>query len=177
VERNRLALQQGRVAATGTGDYELIDATLVFRSIGYFGTPLSGVPFDDRLGVISNEHGRVTAGRGGAVIPRLYAAGWIKRGPVGLIGTNKADAKETVDQMLADLDAAPIHHASAPDQVLRLLRDRGVRLVSQADWRRLDALEVMNGEKRGKVREKFTTTESMLRALEASTERTTPSAS
>lgn len=167
LERNRLQARDGRVSAVGTGDYELLKAGLVFRSIGYFGTPLPGVPFDPAAGVICNDHGRVTETAGGGVVPRLYAAGWIKRGPVGLIGTNKTDAKETVDHMLADLGSGPRHNASPPEMVMNLLNDRGVRVISQADWHRLDELEIAAGAKRGKVREKFSSVASMLHALDA----------
>ena len=167
LERNRLVERDGRVSAVGTGDYELMTTGLVFRSIGYFGTALPGVPFDAALGVICNDRGRVTQVSGGPVIPRLYVAGWIKRGPVGLIGTNKTDAKETVDQMLTDLESDLRHNASAPEVVTNLLNDRGVRVVSQSDWRYLDELEVAAGMKRGKVREKFSSVASMLHALDA----------
>lgn len=169
LEQNRLVERQGRVSAVGTGVYELMKTGLVFRSIGYFGTPLPGVPFDAAQGVICNDKGRVTETPGGPVIPRLYVAGWIKRGPVGLIGTNKTDAKETVDQMLEDLKAGPRHNASPPETITNLLSARGVRVVSQADWRILDELEVAAGMKRGKVREKFASVASMLSALDAST--------
>lgn len=167
VERNQLVTRAGRVSAVGTGDYESLKTGLVFRSIGYFGSPLPGVPFDTSLGVICNDRGRVTQVSGGPVIPRLYVAGWIKRGPVGLIGTNKTDAKETVDQMLTDLTSGLGHNASSPETITNLLNERGVRVVSQSDWQYLDELEVAAGMKRGKVREKFTSVAGMLHALNA----------
>ncbi|HEY6727300.1 MAG TPA: FAD-dependent oxidoreductase [Polyangiaceae bacterium] len=167
LERNRLVERQGRVSAAGTGEYELMKTGLVLRSIGYFGSALPGVPFDTTLGVICNDRGRVTATPGGAIIPRLYVAGWIKRGPVGLIGTNKTDAKETVDHMLADVESGPRHNASPAEVITKLLNDRGVRVVSYADWRHLDELEVAAGIQRGKVREKFWSVASMLQALDA----------
>ena len=97
-----VADDKGRLGAKPTGDYEDLDVGLVFRSVGYRGVPLPGVPFHERWGVIPNEKGRVTDPATGAPIPGLYATGWIKRGPSGVIGTNKPDAVETVTAMLED---------------------------------------------------------------------------
>lgn len=166
IERNRLVTRDnGRVSAQGTGKFDSIKTELVFRSIGYRGTALPDVPFDEAWGVICNEHGRVTTSRNGEVVSRLYVAGWIKRGPVGLIGTNKTDAKDTVDQMLADLAAGLSQNASPASAVTDLLTERGVRCVNKAQWRSIDEVEVANGQKRGKIREKFHTTQAMLEVL------------
>lgn len=168
LEKNRLVERSpGRFSAEGTGQFETLDTALVFRSIGYRGTALPGVPFDDEWGVVCNTKGRVTECRGGAVVPRLYTAGWIKRGPVGLIGTNKTDAKETVDQMLQD--AASQRPIGAPKQaVLELLMQRGVQVVTIADWQVIDELELAQGKKLGKVRAKLCSPKAMLEALKAS---------
>jgi ferredoxin/flavodoxin---NADP+ reductase len=157
----------GSVSARGTGRHELLETGLVMRSIGYHGTALSGVPFDERAGVIPNVLGRVTDGKGGAVIPGVYAVGWIKRGPTGLIGTNKSDAKETADKMLEDVkslgrEPSPERSAAAVDA---LLAARGVHVVGASDWRILDAFELESGKKLGKVREKLCSVEAMLAAL------------
>src|SRR5690606_14088490 len=114
-------------------------AGLIFRSIGYRGLALPGLPFDERNGVIPNQAGRVTDGPNGPLCERVYVAGWIKRGPTGLIGTNKADAKETVTKMLEDLPSLdPTRAAPGIDGTLAR---RGVRAVSFAEWQLLDELE------------------------------------
>jgi ferredoxin/flavodoxin---NADP+ reductase len=169
IELNELVKKSdGSSSARGTGQHEVLPAGVVMRSIGYHGTALSGVPYDERGGVIPNVEGRVTNGRGGPVIPGVYAVGWIKRGPTGLIGTNKNDAKETADRMLEDVvgltpagDEYRSHGA-----IDALLKRRGVRAVSFADWRRIDAAELALGKQAGKVREKFCSASEMLAALE-----------
>src|SRR5690606_9903036 len=99
----------GSIKAVGTGEYETIPAQLLFRSVGYRGTALQGLPFDERRGVIPNDSGRVLGdgdiGELGEPLPGTYVAGWIKRGPSGVIGTNKADAMESVAALLEDHDA------------------------------------------------------------------------
>jgi len=167
IEHNELVTKSdGSVSARGTGRFETLETGLVMRSIGYYGTALPGVPFDERAGTIPNERGRVTESKGGAVIPGLYAVGWIKRGPTGLIGTNKNDAKETVDLMLEDALKLEPGETLAPTGVEDLLTERGTRVVGHADWRRLDELESESGRKIGKVREKFCSIEAMLAALD-----------
>lgn len=168
VEENRLEPgEQGRMRAVGTGETEVVECGLVLRSIGYRGEPLPGVPFDERRGVIPNVAGRVTEAPGGPTRPREYAVGWIKRGPTGIIGTNKKDAVETVQSMgedVATLRAAEID--SDPGRPMRLLRERGVRVVTLEDWSRIDAAEVARGEPEGRPRNKFVRVEEMLRACE-----------
>ena len=102
VERTRLD-EQGRF--TGTGEYETIPAQMVFRSVGYQSVPLDGVPFDENTATVPNAEGRVL-GPDGAPLPGEYVAGWLKRGPTGVVGTNKSDAAGTVRSLLADLSAA-----------------------------------------------------------------------
>jgi ferredoxin--NADP+ reductase len=171
IEHNELVSRpDGSVSARGTGRFETLESGLVMRSIGYYGTGLPGVPFDERAGTIPNQRGRVTEAKGGEVIPGLYVVGWIKRGPTGLIGTNKNDAKETVDLMLEDarrLEAPPSEFRTAR-AIDELLQQRGVRVVGHSDWRRLDQLECESGKKTGKVREKFCSIEEMLAALDLS---------
>lgn len=167
IERTELVTQpDGSISARGTGEVETLTTGLVIRSIGYRATPMPGLPFDERAGVIPNVLGRV--GRPAEIVPRVYVVGWIKRGPVGLLGSNKQDAKETVDVMLADAAQALEGRADRkPGRVLELLRERGVRCVSYADWQRIDALERARGAERGKLREKFCTVESLLAALDS----------
>ena len=150
-----------------TDEFEELPVGLVFRSVGYRGIALPDVPFDERNGVILNERGRVLdpATRQ----PRVgeYAAGWIKRGPTGVIGTNKPDAAETVAAMMEDLGQGRMlaPSAPAPDAIERLVRERQPQCVSYADWRRLDELEVSRGRPGGRPRVKFTRIKEMLAAL------------
>jgi len=166
IERTELVTRpDGSVSARGTGEIDALQTGLVVRSIGYQATPLPGLPFDERGGVIPNHGGRV--GLHSEILPRCYVVGWIKRGPVGLLGTNKQDAKETVDHMLADREAAVATRTTrSPGQAVELLRARSVRSVSYADWQRIDALERAAGAAKGKVREKMVSLDSWLEALD-----------
>ena len=171
LEKNKLMKDDaGTPRARGTGEYEeLPDIQMVFRSIGYKGHPLKDVPFDERNGIIPNDTGRVIDPETKAPIERLYVAGWIKRGPSGVVGTNKPDAIETVGLMLEDLQKgqAPSDINVSEDAVPTLLTEKGVRYVSFDDWKYLDQIEVENGKKIGKPREKMTTVAEMLAALDA----------
>jgi ferredoxin--NADP+ reductase len=138
-ERTRLDAE-GNLEGTG----EMVDYPLgaVYRAVGYHGSELPGIPYDAGRGVIPNEAGRITAADGTA-LPGLYANGWIKRGPVGLIGATKSDAIETVTSMLADLDAGVLSPATERDgdAILRLLEERGVEFTTWDGWMALDAHE------------------------------------
>jgi ferredoxin--NADP+ reductase len=126
-----------------------VPADLVLRSIGYYGVPLPGVPFDD--GRIPNIEGRVCE-VDGTPRPREYAVGWIKRGPVGLIGANKSDATQTVHHLLEDLAATAARPLADPDA---LLAAKGVRASTLDDWRRIDEAEIGRGTLRGRERTKI----------------------
>lgn len=167
LERNQLVGDaQGKVRVQGTGKFETIEVGAVFRAIGYFGSAIPGLPFDPRSGLVPSHAGRVT-GDDGEPAPGLYVAGWIKRGPSGLIGTNKADAVATVSSLLADHERGKTGlRRYDPDVLLATIAARGVRVISYADWRRLDALELERGAAAGKVRQKFTRLEDMLAALD-----------
>jgi ferredoxin--NADP+ reductase len=158
VGRNRLEPDgRGGLAAVDTGARERIRAGLVFRAIGYRGTALPGCPFDEKKGTIPNQGGRVT-GKDGQPIPGLYVVGWAKRGPQGLIGTNRADAKDTVEKMKEDrasLDPAPRSRPAVFDRIG----------VGWTDWERLDAEEVRRGQERSKLREKLVQVEEMVSFL------------
>jgi ferredoxin--NADP+ reductase len=169
VERNRLEPgPDGRMRAVGTGETEVVECGLVLRSIGYRGVPVPGVPFDERGGVIPNAAGRVTETPGGPPRPREYAVGWIKRGPTGIIGTNKPDAVETVQSMTADVpDLAADDVDTDPAAPVRLLEDRNVQVVDFEDWCRIDTAEVARGETEGRPRNKFVRVDEMLRACGA----------
>lgn len=165
IEHNELVVHpDGSVSARGRSEYERIEAGLVIRSIGYQATPIAGLPFDEAHSLIPNQHGRV--GLAFEPVARCYVVGWIKRGPVGLLGTNKQDARETVTAMLADAPAARAEHAKrTPGSALERLAARGVRQVTYADWQRIDAEERKRGAALGKIREKFETVESLLGAI------------
>lgn len=163
LEKNALKGQPMQISAVGLGEYETLDCGLVFRSVGYRGLPLPGVPFDTKAGIVPNAAGRVT--QDGKVLPGVYVSGWIKRGPSGTIGTNKPDSHETVAAILADLGhlAGCLNPSGAA--VFEFLNARGVRVVSFPDWQRIDAAEVERGRAIGKPREKFLTSSAMLEAL------------
>ncbi len=162
LERNRLVGEPGAQKAQGTGERFLLPCDVFFRSVGYRGVEIPGVPFDETRGVVPNERGRVLSGDGPAA--GLYVAGWIKRGPSGVIGTNKPDAIETVGVLLDDLRSLPLCTEPSRDAVRAFLAERNVRVVDYAAWRRIDAAEVKRGEAVGKPREKFVTIEEMLDA-------------
>jgi ferredoxin--NADP+ reductase len=163
-ERNRLEGEPFRTKAVGTGELEELACGLVFRSVGYRGVALRGVPFDERRGVIPNENGRIVADS--EVLPGRYVVGWIKRGPSGVIGTNKPDSQATVAALLEDLPKLqPCAHRDGTE-LLDLLRSRQVRFVSFADWQRIDAAEIERGKLKGKPREKFTHIQEMLDILD-----------
>ncbi len=164
LERNRLEpTESGYIRSVGTGEYETLDAQLLLRSVGYQGTALPGVPFDARKNVIPNERGRVLEGPDGPPLAGAYVAGWIKRGPTGVIGTNKADAMETVETLLHD-ELPPVSADQAsPAAVDRLLEQRGVHPFGFEQWLALDRHELEAGKAAGRPRIKVTTVDEMLR--------------
>ncbi len=166
--RNRLeATAAGTLQAKPTDQFETLPVGLVFRSVGYRGVPLPGVPFHESWGVILNEQGRVLDPDTKQPVVGEYAAGWIKRGPTGVIGTNKPDAAQTVACMMEDLAAGRILKPEEPDAAAaeRLIRGRQPRCVSYEDWLKLNELEVSRGRAAGRPRVKFTRVEDMLAAL------------
>jgi ferredoxin--NADP+ reductase len=171
IGRNELQRDDsGRIRAVDTGERGTIDCGLVLRSIGYKGIPIDGVPFDDGRGLIHNEAGQVHDGEGNQV-PGLYAVGWIKRGPSGVIGTNKKDAQETVDKLFADLEAGSIPDAElAGDRgaVESLLNERKPDHVTFEGWQAIDAAEVEAGKPHGRPRVKFCKVEELVEASKKS---------
>jgi ferredoxin--NADP+ reductase len=142
----RTQLVDGRVA--GTGEFETLRVGMVLRSVGYQSVPLPGVPFDEATKRIPNEAGRVLDGAG-RPSPGEYVAGWIKRGPTGVVGTNKSDAAETVRSMLADLAEAPADGTKAGG-IEAVLAARGVPVVDYASWLGIDAAEIALAESLGR---------------------------
>lgn len=164
VEDNRLVGAGPHVRAESTGKVWELATGLVIRSVGYRGAGIHGLPFDSKRNVIPSSAGRVT-NSAGEPQPGLYTAGWIKRGPSGLIGTNKACAKETVDLLLRDAQA--LEQRALGLDVPALLATRSVQVVSFADYQRIDAAEKARGAERGKVRDKLTRVPDMLAAASA----------
>jgi ferredoxin--NADP+ reductase len=174
IGRNELvADDSGALRAKDTGGRETLDCGLVLRSVGYRGVPIDGLPFDERRGVIPNEAGRVLDADGGRAVGQ-YAAGWIKRGPSGVIGTNKKDAQETVDSLVADLEAGSLPDPPSLElsAVEELLAERGVDHVTYAGWSAIDRAEVDRGKPHGRPRVKFVHIEEMLEAAAAEAEST-----
>jgi ferredoxin--NADP+ reductase len=168
IVHNRLEERDGRVVAVPTGERETIPCGLVFRSVGYHGVALPDVPFDEARGTIRNDCGRVLDDAGGA-LHGVYCAGWIKRGPTGIIGTNKKDAMETVQLLLEDVAAGRIaHHEDATAEAVdALLDERGVRHVVYTGWLAIDTLERSRGEPLGRPRVKLVTWEELREAAAA----------
>lgn len=167
--RNRLERDvSGALKARATDETLEIPAGLVFRSVGYHGVPLPGLPFDERSGTVPNDRGRVLGAPDGAPLDGLYVSGWIKRGPTGVIGTNKPDALETVERLREDREAGRSLFPEAPQReaIDALLATRGLRAVSYAQWEKLDALEIARGAAAGRPRLKFTRREQILDALD-----------
>ncbi len=167
LEKNRLIHGKGGSSAVGAGEFETLNVQMVLRSVGYRGVMVPGVPFDPRRGVIPNRKGQVLDAPGGEVVAGEYVAGWIKRGPTGVIGTNKADAMETVETLLeheptTDLPDDP---AKTPEAVDELLRTRGVDPVTFERWLELDRYEVTAGEAQGRPRVKVVSVKEMLGAF------------
>lgn len=159
-ERLKLArtkIENGRCVMTGE-TFE-IPADTVISAIGYRSAPIPGVPFDAQRGVVANQEGRVE--------PGVYATGWCKRGPQGVIPTNRSDSLAVAELILADLVQAAAGSKPGGRELDRLLAQRGVRVVDYAGWQRINAAEVARGAKAGRPREKYTRIEEMLAAATA----------
>jgi ferredoxin/flavodoxin---NADP+ reductase len=156
IVRNELVEEDGRIVARPTGEREVVPAGLVLRSVGYKGVPLPGVPFDERSGTIPNDRGRVEGAE------RTYAAGWIKRGPSGVIGTNKKDATETVDVLLEDARAGRLARPRSGATLESLLDERDASYVEYEGWQLIDAVERSAGEPLGRPRVKLHDWEKLL---------------
>ncbi len=163
IVHNRLEVDaRGRIVSVPTVETEVIPAGIVFRSVGYRGVALPGLPFDESRGVIPNDRGRVDEA------PGTYVAGWIKRGPSGVIGTNKKDATETVELLLEDARAGKL--TPGEGALEELLAERGAEAVGYAGWQAIDAYERECGTPLGRPRVKLATWDELLakaRALEA----------
>jgi len=149
----------GRVSAVDTGEREVLPAQLVVRAVGYRGVSIPGLAFDERSGTIPHDAGRISGGS------NEYVVGWIKRGPSGVIGTNKKDSQDTVDAVLADLSAAQLREVAADhdEELVRWLLERQPRLVTDDHWQTINAHEQSRGEPHGRPRNKVVSVADLLR--------------
>lgn len=169
IVKNELYLDEnGHLRPRATDQFEVLPVDMIFRSVGYRGVPLPDVPFYDRWGTIPNDQGRVlTKHQGAERLTGNYVVGWIKRGPSGIIGTNKPDAVESANCFLADLAAGDVLRPrdTRDETVLEMVRARKPTFISFDEWKILDEIELRRGADCGRSRVKFTTVEAMLGAL------------
>lgn len=147
----------------GTDTYETIETDIVFKAVGYKSIPIDGLPFDEKKGIVSNHEGRVKD------LPGAYVCGWAKRGPSGIIGTNKWDAEEVVGKIKDDLDQGVIDMTiseNVKEKISKLLLDRNVDYISFPSWEILDQVEIKRGKEKNKVREKFSMLDDVLSTLQ-----------
>jgi ferredoxin--NADP+ reductase len=157
--RNELVNDNGRIVAKDTGEREEVPAQLVVRAVGYRGVPTPGLPFDERNGTIPHTDGRIEGSR------NEYVVGWIKRGPTGVIGSNKKDSQDTVDTLISDLSAAKLTDVDEDysDKLVEWLLSRQPKLVTDDHWKLIDEHERTAGEPHGRPRVKVCTVEELLR--------------
>jgi len=164
IVRNELhADAHGRIRAVPTEEREVIPCGIVLRSVGYRGTAMPGVPFDEDSGTMPNEGGRVLD-EDGTPLRGVYCTGWIKRGPSGVIGTNKKDATETVGLLLADAAAGLLPPRESGGDITELLAERAVSCVTYEGWESIDAVETARGEPQGRPRVKLCSWDELLAA-------------
>ena len=161
IEVVRNELVEGRAIATD--DRESIPCGIVFRSVGYRGIPIAGLPFDEGSCTVPNDGGRVLGADGGP-LRGVYCAGWIKRGPSGVIGTNKKDATETVERLIADAAMGSLDHGAGARALDDLLSERGIPVVTQEGWEAIDTVEKAAGEPRDRPRIKLAEWDALLAA-------------
>lgn len=162
-EKNKLEGGVNQQKIVGTGVIEKMDCDYVISSIGYKGNRFPGLPYDENKGIIPNKNGRVV--KGNEVIPGVYVAGWIKRGPVGLIGHNKPDSLETVRNLLEDLPILPRRIYDSRGDVIELLKSKNIIFITYDDWKKIDNSEIERGKFLGKIRDRFCSSEEMLRVI------------
>lgn len=168
IERNELqAGTDGYLNARGTGESYVLPAGMILRSVGYKGTPLPGVPYHERTSTILNAEGRVIDPQSGTPRKGEYVVGWAKRGPTGVIGTNKPDANDTVTALLSDLVTFDGTVQEGTIAIETLLTQRGVKYITIDGWRILDQIESVRGSDAGRPRIKFTRIDEMLNAINA----------
>jgi len=162
-EISKLSGEPNKQKVRGTGKFEEINCGIFFRSIGYTGISIKGLPFSAQGGVVPNQAGRVMDSE--QIFTGWYVAGWIKRGATGVIGTNKPDAEETIKTLLEDIENLNPCETPSSEELIKFLKDREVRVVTFEDWKKIDAAEIERGIKLGKPREKFSRVTGMLSAV------------
>jgi ferredoxin--NADP+ reductase len=153
----------GQGGVVGTGELREVPVQQLYRAVGYFGSPLPGVPFDERHGVIPNHEGQALQPDSNEIVPGIYATGWIKRGPVGLIGHTKSDAMETVRHVINDQGSWWQPEDPSEEAIPALLAERGVRWTDLEGWHRLDEHEVALGAPHERARIKVVPREEMVK--------------
>ncbi|MGC8739391.1 MAG: NADP oxidoreductase [Candidatus Hydrogenedens sp.] len=162
-EKNVLEGLPYKQRAVGTGIIEKMDCDYVISSIGYRGNRFPGLPYDETKGVIPNRNGRVV--KNDEIVPGIYVTGWIKRGPVGLIGHNKPDSLETVKNLLDDLSQLKENKQGSREDVIKLLKSKNIQFINYDDWKRIDSSEIERGKIIRKIRERFCMPKDMLRIV------------
>ncbi len=169
VVRNELYIdERGSIRPRATDEIDVIPVGMVFRSVGYKGVALPDVPFYDKWGIIPNKEGRVVKEFGSdEQVTGDYVVGWIKRGPSGIIGTNKPDSVATVNKLLEDVEAGKLWNPDKPDRddFEKFLTEKKPDFITYADWQIIDSIEIERGEAEGRPRVKFTEISAMLEAL------------
>jgi ferredoxin/flavodoxin---NADP+ reductase len=157
--RNALVDDNGRIVAKDTGEREEVPAQLVVRAVGYRGVPTPGLPFDDRSGTIPHAAGRIDGRR------NEYVVGWIKRGPTGVIGSNKSDSQQTVDTLVSDLSGTDLAEVDAnySEKLVQWLLERQPKLITDDHWKLIDEYERSAGQPHGRPRVKLTSVAELLR--------------
>ena len=165
---NEIAKEGGILKAKATDEVMHLNVDMVFRSIGYRGEAIPGLPFDDRRGTIPNDQGQLLDGVDGKLLNQEYTAGWIKRGPSGVIGTNKQDAMETVSRLKQNWQKSQTPQPKlVQDDLLALLKKMKIQFVSFEDWKKLDKFELEQGQLNGKSRQKICEVEEMLDLIQS----------
>ncbi len=162
-EINKLEGGPNKQKVKGVGQFEEIDCGIFFRSVGYTGIPIQGLSFSAQTGVVPNHSGRVMDS--GQIFTGWYVAGWIKRGAIGIIGTNKPDAEETVKSLLEDIERLKPCEIPSTGEMVKFLTGREVKVVTFEDWKKIDAAEIQRGAKLGKPREKFASVTAMFSVI------------
>ncbi|MGA1119327.1 MAG: FAD-dependent oxidoreductase [bacterium] len=160
---NEIVKEGGVLRAKATDEVMHLNVDKVFRSIGYMGEAIPGLPFDDRRGTLPNDQGQLLDGVDGKLLNQEYTAGWIKRGPSGVIGTNKQDATETVSRLKKNWQTSPTPQPKlVQHDLLDLLKKKKIQFVSFEDWKKLDKFEIEQGQQNGKSRHKICEVQEML---------------
>ena len=165
---NEIVKEGGVLKAKATDEVMHLNVDMVFRSIGYMGEAIPGLPFDDRRGTIPNDQGQLLDSVDGKLLKQEYTAGWIKRGPSGVIGTNKQDALETVNRLKQNWQTIQTPEPKLVKvDLVDLLKEKKINFVSFDDWKKLDKFEVIQGQKYAKTRQKICEVQEMLDLIQS----------